>query len=236
MILSLIRSLSAGAELRDIIPGILFTIIVVVFSLSLHETAHAFAAYKLGDSTARNMGRMTLNPAKHLDPFGAICMMLVGFGWANPVPINTRNFKKPRRDMAISSLAGPLSNLILSFVAVIIWVLTVSFLPVPYAIDASTPFSGKLLYFLALLLQYFHILNLYLAVFNLLPLPPLDGSKILYMFLPSKIYYKIQQYEQIIYFILLALLITGGLSGILSTACAYISNAMISLILLIPGL
>ena len=138
--------------------------------------------------------------------------------------------------MAISSLAGPLSNLILSFVAVIIWVLTVSFLPVPYAIDASTPFSGKLLYFLALLLQYFHILNLYLAVFNLLPLPPLDGSKILYMFLPSKIYYKIQQYEQIIYFILLALLITGGLSGILSTACAYISNAMISLILLIPGL
>lgn len=262
MILSLIRSLNAGAELRDIIPRILFTIIVVVFSLSLHETAHAFAAYKLGDPTARNMGRMTLNPARHLDPFGAICMMLFGFGWAKPVPINSRNFNNPRKGIAISSAAGPASNLLLSLVSLLLFYVTIIFLrPVfgelfTLVPEAATPFyyspsyilsvfsqlsievsiADKILLFLADLLAVFHILNLYLAVFNLLPVPPLDGSKILYMFLPSKIYYKIQRYEQIIYFVLIALLITGGLSGILSTVCMHISNAMTFVVKLIPGL
>ncbi len=262
MILSLIRELNSGAELRDIIPGILFTIIVVVFSLSFHEMAHAFAAYKLGDPTARNMGRLSLNPAKHLDPIGSICMMLVGFGWANPVPINTRNFKNPRRDMAISAAAGPISNLIISLVSLVLFYLMMILLRptfgelFAFVPDLATPFyyspayilnifselsiqvsvADKILLFTADLLAAFHILNLYLAVFNLIPVAPLDGSKILYMFLPSKVYFKLQQYQQIIYFVLIALLLTGTLSGLLSTACIYISEGMTFVIKLIPGL
>lgn len=262
MILSLFRSLNQGAELRDILPGILFTIIVVVFSLSFHEMAHAFAAYKLGDPSARNIGRLSLNPARHLDPFGAICMMLVGFGWAKPVPINTRNFKNPRRGMALSAAAGPISNLIISIVSLLLFYTVMIFLrptfgelfeivpiiatPFYYSpsyilsvfaqLSLAVSVLDKILLFLAELLAVFHILNLYLAVFNLLPIPPLDGSKILYMFLPSKIYYQIQKYEHIIYFVLIALLITGSLSGVLSSICVYISNAMTFVVKLIPGL
>ena len=224
--------------------------------------AHAFAAYKLGDPTARNMGRLSLNPAKHLDPFGSICMMLVGFGWAKPVPINTRNFKKPRRDMAVSAAAGPVSNLIISLVSLVLFYLVMILLRpafgnlFAFVPDLATPFyyspayilkvyaelslevsiADKILLFTADLLAAFHILNLYLAVFNLIPVPPLDGSKILYMFIPSKIYFKIQQYEQIIYYVLIALLLTGALSGFLSNACLYISEGMSFIVKLIPGL
>ena len=236
MIYNLITSLAEGYSLRDILPGILFTIIVVVFSLSLHESAHAFAAYKLGDHTARNMGRISLNPAKHLDPMGTICMMLFGFGWAKPVLINSRNFKNARVGMALSALAGPLSNIILSFISVLFWVLMVRFLPVPMMITEGVGFGEKLLYFLSMLLQYFHILNLYLAVFNLIPIPPLDGSKILFLFLPPKALIFIHNYEHIFRYVLIAMLIFGTASDFIGIIASLISNSMISLIMLIPGI
>lgn len=236
MILDLIDSLRQGAELRDVLPGILFTIIVVVFSLSFHEMSHAWAAHKMGDPTARNFGRISLNPARHLDPIGTISMMLFGFGWAKPVPVNSRYFKNPRKGMAITAAAGPISNIFLSFVTLLVYVLIYRFVPIPEAIIYDLPFGYKLLFFFTELMYYFHILNLYLAVFNLLPIPPLDGSKILYLFLPSKIYYFIQQYEHIIYYVLLALLFTGILSTPLGMACGALSRGMIKLILLIPGL
>lgn len=236
MILDLISSLRDGADIRDVLPGILFTIIVVIFSLSMHEMAHAFASYKLGDPTARNLGRITLNPAKHLDPIGTISMMLFGFGWAKPVPANSRNFKKPRTGMAITAAAGPLSNLLVSFVALLLYAIIITVVPIPIQLQPDASFATKILYFLSELIYYFHILNLYLAVFNLLPIPPLDGSKILYLFLPSKVYYFIQQYEHIIYYVLLALLFTGILSTPLSLICRLISMGMIWLVQLIPGL
>lgn len=236
MIFNLITSLAEGYSIRDILPGILFTIIVVVFSLSLHESAHAWAAYKLGDHTARNMGRISLNPAKHLDPVGTICMMLFGFGWAKPVLINSRNFKKPRVGMALSALAGPLSNIILSFISVLIWVLIVRFLPVPVMISGEVDFGGKLLYFLCMLLQYFHILNLYLAVFNLIPIPPLDGSKILFLFLPPKALIFVHNNEHIFRYVLIAMLIFGTASDFISILASLLSNGMIWLITLIPGI
>ena len=236
MILDLIESLRQGAELRDVLPGILFTIIVVVFSLSFHEMSHAFMSYKLGDPTARNLGRISLNPAKHLDPIGTISMMLFGFGWAKPVPANPRHFKNPRTGMAITAVAGPISNLLLSFVAVLVYILIYRFIPIPEMDIYDLSFGYKLLFFFTELMYYFHILNLYLAVFNLLPIPPLDGSKILYLLLPSKIYYIVQQYEHIIYYVLIALLFTGFLSTPLSLACEFISNGMVNLILLIPGI
>ena len=112
--------ISSDGSVTDYIIQLLLCLPIIFLSLSLHETAHGFMAYKFGDPTARNEGRLTLNPIKHLDPFGFLCMLLVGFGWAKPVPINTRYFKKPRRDIALTSLAGPVSNLLLGFIFVVI--------------------------------------------------------------------------------------------------------------------
>ena len=103
--------LSGGGDPKEFILRILLSLPIVFLALSLHETAHGYMAYKLGDPTAKNLGRLTLNPIKHLDPIGFLAMVLVGFGWANPVPVNTRHFKKPKRDMALTAAAGPVSNL-----------------------------------------------------------------------------------------------------------------------------
>lgn len=245
MISDLIRNLMNGADIREVLPGVVFTIIVVLFSLSFHELAHGFMAHKLGDPTARNLGRLTLDPSKHLDPIGTICMMLFGFGWAKPVPVNTRYFKKPRRDMALTALAGPVSNIIISFVSILVLriILALSY-------DANmflyTGFSSQvitgqsigtiLVCLLAQLFYYFHILNLYLAVFNLIPIPPLDGSRILFIFLPDRLYFGLMKYERIIMIVMLLLLFTGFLSTPLSLLCGLFSNGMNALISLIPGL
>lgn len=236
-----------GAAIQDVLPGILFSIIVVVFSLSLHETAHGYVAYKLGDPTARNLGRLTLNPKKHLDPIGTICMILFGFGWAKPVPVYSRNFRKPKYGMALSCLAGPLSNILLSFVALIIMRVIWAF-SVPAFVFYFYNFSGdaftflnysvadKILSLFGMLMYYFHIMNLYLAIFNFLPIPPLDGSRILFVLLPDRIYFKLMQYERYIFLALLALLWTGVLSTPLSYLAGVISNGMHSLLDLIPFL
>ena len=112
------RYMLQGGQIQSYLVALLLSLPVVLLSLSLHECAHGYVAYKCGDPTARNMGRLSLNPMRHLDPVGFGCMLLVGFGWANPVPVNTRYFRKPKRDMALTALAGPLANLSLAFLAV----------------------------------------------------------------------------------------------------------------------
>ncbi len=154
----------------------------VLIALSFHECAHGFAAYKLGDPTAKYMGRLTLNPIRHIDPIGAICMLIAHFGWAKPVPIDITNFKHPKRDLAISALAGPLSNIFLGFIGCFVYVLTVYLLPN----QVESQFAYEMIRILVTFLYYFAWLNISLALFNLLPIPPLDGSKILYAFLPPK--------------------------------------------------
>ena len=154
----------------------------VLIALSFHECAHGFAAYKLGDPTAKYMGRLTLNPIRHIDPIGAICMLIAHFGWAKPVPIDITNFKHPKRDLAISALAGPLSNIFLGFIGCFVYVLTVNLLPN----QVESRFAYEMIRILVTFLYYFAWLNISLALFNLLPIPPLDGSKILYAFLPPK--------------------------------------------------
>ncbi len=213
------------------IVEILIRIPVVLFSLSVHEVAHGYAAYKLGDPTARNLGRLSLNPLKHLDPIGALCMLLFKFGWAKPVPINTRYFKKPKRDMAISALAGPVSNLLMAFVAYIIsiYVLFFSAKGEHVAFDLSWNLipitdAGKVLYVLYLFFDTFFLLNISLAVFNLLPIPPLDGSRILFVILPDKAYFAVMKYEQIIYFILMGCLFLGVLDPAINAVFFFFIN------------
>ncbi len=179
---------------------------IVLLSLSVHEVAHGFAAYKLGDSTARNLGRLSLNPLKHLDPIGAACMLLFGFGWAKPVPINTRYFKNPRSGMALSALAGPVSNLIMAFIAFVVQAYILRFGIEAIIINPTGP-----VYMLSLFFNEFFWLNITLAVFNLLPIPPLDGSRILFVFLPDKIYFGVMKYEQYISIALFACLALGWL-------------------------
>ena len=224
--------LSGGEGMLDYIISLLLCLPIMFLSLSLHETAHGFAAYKLGDPTARNLGRLTLNPIKHLDPIGFLCMILAGFGWAKPVPINTRNFKKPRRDIALTSVAGPVSNLILAFIFVIIYQFTEGPLSkvIYSAATISGDFSGKLALYALTLLFLAIRLNINLAVFNLLPIPPLDGSKILYMFLPPKVYFKIAPYERYISIGFMILLATGVISPVIGTVSDFIATLMFKLL------
>ena len=170
------RYILGGGDLPSYLISLLLSLPVILLALSVHEAAHGFAAWRLGDPTARNFGRLTLNPLKHLDPYGFICMLLVGFGWANPVPVNSRYFKKPRRDIALVGLAGPLSNLLLA----VVFLLLLRF--VGFGWLAQLPIANQLqfnlVYFTCVLLYYGVYMNVTLAIFNLLPVPPLDGSRI----------------------------------------------------------
>lgn len=217
----------------DKIIDLLFVIPCVLFALTVHEVSHGYMAYRLGDPTARNMGRLTLNPLKHLDPVGALCMVLFHFGWARPVPINTRYFKKPRRDTALTAAAGPISNFIMAFLGLLVQqILFAIFIRHP----ATTQFAYNLQYAALTLFSYFHILNLSLGMFNLLPVPPLDGSRIFLTFLPAKYYFGIMQYERYIQLGLLLLLWLGFLDRPLSFLVSSVSNGMQFLIELLPFL
>lgn len=207
----------------DTLIQFLFVVPCVLIALTFHEFAHGYMAYKLGDPTAKNFGRLTLNPLKHLDPIGTICMIFFHFGWAKPVPINSRYFKKPRRDMALTAAAGPIMNFILAFFGVLVCrILTKIFVAFP----AQSDFVYYIQYAALTLFSYFHMLNLSLGVFNLIPIPPLDGSRIFYIFLPQKWYFGVMKYEKYIQLALLVLLWTGLLSRPLSSAVSWISGGM----------
>ena len=212
----------------------ILSIPVVLIALVFHEVSHGYAAYKLGDPTARSLGRLSLNPLKHLDPIGALCMLLFRFGWARPVPINSRYFKKPRRDMAITAFAGPLCNFILAFLSLLLYYvafwgcfhLSVNF--------QLSDFISKFLAYLLVFLQISHAMNLSLGIFNLIPIPPLDGSRVLYVFLPPKYYFGVMKYERYISFALLVLLWAGVLDVPLSALVSLVSRGMEFVVTLIP--
>ena len=222
------RYMLGGGNMQSYLISMLLSLPVILLSLSLHETAHGYAAWRLGDPTAKSLGRLTLNPIKHLDPIGFVCMLLAGFGWANPVPINSRYFKKPRRDIALVGFAGPLSNLLLSVVFLLLlrfvgfgWLAT---LPV------RTELQFNLVYFAILFLYYGVYMNVTLAIFNLLPVPPLDGSRIFYIFLPPRLYYKVMQHERTITLVVMALLLLGPLSSLINLLSSLIVKGMFALV------
>lgn len=176
------------------ITEILIHGIILLIAFPIHECAHALVAKWLGDDTAEKQGRITLNPIKHLDLFGTILMLFAGFGWAKPVPINPNNFKKRKLGMALSSLAGPVSNLILAYIAMIL-----------SKILLYTETSEEL----SIICINAMLINVGLAVFNLIPVPPLDGSRILLLILPEKLYFKVMKYENVIFIILFAIIWLG---------------------------
>ena len=191
-------------DIRGAIISFLLSVPVIILVLSVHEYAHGYVAKKLGDPTAENLGRLTLNPLKHIDLIGFLMFLVVGVGYAKPVPINSRYFKKPRRDMALVGAAGPISNFLMAILFTgIIKILQVIFSFVPVAaLPEWTPAAlGYAFQILGLGVFY----NLAFMIFNLLPVPPLDGSRILYAFLPSKALLWVQKYERFFFWGILAL-------------------------------
>lgn len=196
-------------------------IIIVLSSLlciTIHETCHGFAAYCLGDNTAKDMGRLTLNPLHHIDLMGLLMMALVRFGWAKPVPVDMRNFKNPKTGMAITALAGPLSNVLLTFVAMLLR----SIILVWYYASGG----NMVLFYVVMFLEYTAVLSAGLAVFNLFPVPPLDGSKVLFALLPDTAYGKLMRYERY-GMILMAILL---LIGVLDMPLIYLRSGLLNLI------
>ncbi len=188
----------------DYTVRLILTVFAALLALSVHEFSHAYAAYKLGDPTAHRLGRLSINPIKHLDPFGTLCMVFFHFGWARPVPIDPRYFKKPTRDFAITAFAGPLSNIILGFLSALVYLLCINNLTY-----TDNEFINNLLYNTVLFIFLFHVINVGLGVFNLLPIPPFDGSRIINVFLPKRIYFGIMKYERYIYWGVIAWLLLG---------------------------
>ena len=243
--------------MTDDIQFLILAALATLITLSIHEFAHALAAYKLGDNTAKYAGRLTINPLKHLDPIGAACLLLFHFGWAKPVPINPTNFKNPKRGFAISALAGPLTNLAVAFICAFVYLLLYTKL---YVYALGTSFLSNLAYNAIRFFAILHTVNIGLGVFNLIPVPPLDGSRLLTALLPTKIYFKIMKYERRIYLFVIAWLLLGSyvkaflmsiplvannsilsfiagvfsLSGIISTLISWISGLMLDFWQLFP--
>lgn len=199
--------LSGRMDFASVIVYILSSLAVIFLTLPIHEFAHGFAATKLGDPTPRFQGRLTLNPFAHIDYFGALCILLFGFGWAKPVGVNAYNFKSPKRDMAITAFAGPLSNLAVALISLFLFNLIGLFIN-----------TVGILFYIARFFLYIAFINVSLAVFNLIPVPPLDGSRVLFAVLPDKYYFKIMKYERYIYYGMILLIVTGVLDAPLSAA------------------
>lgn len=181
----------------------LYTLPALLFCLSVHEFAHAYTAYKLGDRTQKAMGRLTLNPFLHIDIAGFICIALFGFGWGKPVMIDDRNFKNKAAGNALTAFAGPCSNIIMAILfTIILKILLITGVILP---TINSVVGSIILNMLILTIQF----NVVFAIFNLIPIPPFDGSRILYFFLPAKgreYMYKIEQYS---FIIVLVILVTG---------------------------
>ncbi len=196
---------------QGFLQKILLTAPPILLALTVHECAHAWTAYRLGDPTAKMLGRVTLNPIKHLDPMGTIMLFFSGlFGWAKPVPVNPRNFKHISRDLMWVSLAGPLSNLGLAAIFAVLYKL---FLMVGPGLMNALPGVYRPLF---IMVEFSVIINVSLAIFNMVPVPPLDGSKVLTYLLPSDKAFAFSRIEPYGFMILLLLIVTGAINKFVS--------------------
>jgi Zn-dependent protease len=218
-VLSYIQNLFRELDL-DFLISTLQRLFSVILCLTVHETAHGFAAYLLGDRTAMREGRLSLNPLRHIDLVGLALLFTAGFGWAKPVPVDMRYFKHPKRGMALSALAGPMSNFLFAVLCLI---------PVRFMEGmAASAFTLWVFDFLLTLT----VMNLGLGLFNLLPIPPLDGSKVLFSLLPDRAYYQLMRYERYGMILLLLLVYFDFGSEFLSNAIGAVFSFLLNLIVL----
>ena len=208
--------LSGNFTMQDIIAEILAVLVIILLILPFHEWAHAFTASLLGDKGIKQRGRLSFNPVSHIDPIGALCMLFFGFGWARPVPVDPRKFKNPKVGMAITALMGPVANLVAGFAGLIIF-------NVLYKAAFMFMYTNPVGMFISVFLRFYITVNVNLAVFNLLPIPPLDGSKILFTFLPDKAVEFCYRYQMFFFIALFLMISFGPLSGLLS----YLSNVLL---------
>lgn len=208
------------------IPQVIIYILAVLFAMSFHEMAHSLASSFLGDQMARTRGRVSLNPFAHIDWTGFACLLLFGFGWAKPVPVDPWKYKDPKAGMAWTAFAGPLANFILSFLCVFVYFLL--------AVLAPSFVSGSIGSFIESLLMTTASLSAGFGIFNLIPIPPLDGARIFWAFLPDREYFKINESRPWMTILFLVLIVSGILNSPLaamrSTLLQWMANASIWII------
>ena len=196
--------------------SILLAVIPSLICITLHELSHGLVAWRLGDDTAKRAGRLSLNPLRHLDPMGLLMMLVFRFGWAKPVPVNMYRFKEPKKGMALTALAGPASNVVIAFVFLLLY--GALFIPLR---------GGAVGEYLLEMLELTAYISLGYAVFNLLPVPPLDGSKVLFSLMDDESYRKLMRYERYGSLVLLALVWSGVLGRPLSTAVRWLFSHLL---------
>jgi Zn-dependent protease len=217
-----VSEISAWQEIREgfdfsYVLSILLSVIPSLVCITLHELSHGTVAYALGDDTAKRAGRLTLNPLKHLDLMGLVMMVVAHVGWAKPVPVNMMNFKDPKRGMAVTSLAGPVSNVLIT--CFFFFLYGVLFVPLSASGSAAAEY-------LLDMVQLTAVISAGYAVFNLIPIPPLDGSKVLFSLVSDRAYYQLMRYERYGMLLLYALVFTNVLGGPLRTAISFLTGKL----------
>lgn len=233
----MLREVISNGFSTDTIIQLLALVFIVFCVLPIHEFAHAFVGNLLGDETPRLKGRLTINPMAHIDWMGALLLLVVGFGWGKPVSVNMRNFKLKNKKvgMALVAFAGPLSNIIMAFISLLIMFVVIRVSGIGLLQGGQVYLynnaEGSLAYNLVSFLMFAASVNISLAVFNLLPVPPLDGSRLISLILPNKYYYKLMMYERYIAIAIMVLAFTH----VLSVPISFLSDKLMSLLMLLAS-
>ncbi|MEE0944341.1 MAG: site-2 protease family protein [Clostridia bacterium] len=211
------------------LQSILIGVPTTLLALTVHELAHGWVSSKLGDPTPRYQGRLTMNPLAHLDLIGTILMIITGFGWAKPVQINPNYYKNRTKGMALVAAAGPLANFILAFIGIL-----VGYIIILLCLMAGVP--NTVISSLRSIVFVFAFRNLCFMVFNLIPLPPLDGFKVAGLFIPNRIYYNILRYEQYVILVIMLLSLSGAFNSIIGTGVNFFMNMLFNAVWSIIGI